>query len=119
MVAAKQQTCKCVASVADFLNDISIFGDNLREAKVENSDTYIPAFRSSVNSIYSNIGKIDDNCGIDTSQTRWSSSDIYNKVDKVGATKDPAKFNESKSAILVDLSRIKYGIVQKIKDCSK
>lgn len=119
MTTARQQTCKCGTNVAEFLNDISIFEENLRIVKVEESATYIPAFKSSVNSIYRNIGKIDDDCGIDTSQIRWGYADIFNKIDKMETIKDPKKFNEIKPDILSDLSRIRHGVVQKVKDCSK
>ena len=119
MPTTRQEICKCGTNVAEFLNDISIFEDNLKRVKEEESATFIPAFKSSVNSIYSNIGKIEDDCGIDTHGIRWSNSDIFNKIEKIEAIKDSTKFNEKKSDILSDLSRIRYGIVQKIKDCSK
>jgi hypothetical protein len=32
---------------------------------------------------------------------------------------DPTKFDEKRSEILIDLDRIEYGVIQKVKDCSK
>ena len=54
MTTDRQKICKCGANVAEFLNDISIFEENLRRVKEEESVTYMPAFKSSINSIYSN-----------------------------------------------------------------
>lgn len=72
---------------------------------------------SSVNSMYSNINKIEDDCSIDASKTKWGHSDIFSKIDKMEA--DPTKFDEKRSEILIDLDRIEYDVIQKIKDCSK
>lgn len=117
MTTERQRICKCGANVAEFISDIRIFAINLRTAKAENSAIFIPAFKSSVNSIYSNINKIEDDCSIDASKTKWGHSDIFNKIDKMEA--DSTKFDEKRSEILVDLDRIEYGVVQKVKDCSK
>ena len=119
MTTDRQKICKCGANVAEFLADIRIFERNLRIAKAENSAIYIPAFKSSINSIYSNINKIEDDCGIDARDTKWSHSDIFNKIEKMEVIKDSIKFDEKRSDILIDLDRITYGIVQKVKDCSK
>lgn len=119
MTTDRQKICKCGINVAEFLNDISIFEENLRRVKEEESTTYIPAFKSSINSIYSNINKIEDDCSIDTSDTKWGHADIFNKIEKMEVMKDPIKFNEKKSDIFSDLGRIRYGIVQKVKGCSK
>lgn len=119
MPTDRQKICKCGADVTEFLNDISILEGNLRIVKMEESTIYMPAFKSSINSIYNNINKIEDDCAIDASNTKWGQSDIFNKIDKMETIKDPIKFNEKKSDIFSDLSRIRYGIVQKVKDCSK
>lgn len=115
----RQNTCKCGTNVAEFLNDISILEGNLRIVTVEKSDIYIPAFKGSINSIYSNINKIEDDCSIDANKIKWGSSDVFNKIEKMETVKDSAKFDNIKSDILTDLSRIRYGVVQKVKDCSK
>ena len=119
MVTDRQKVCRCGANVAEFLNDVSILEANLRIVKVENSDVYIPAFKESVNSIYRNVNKIEDDCSIDANVVKWSYSDIFNKIDRVETIKDPKKFDLITSDILTDLSRIRYGVVQKVKDCSK
>ena len=119
MVTDRQKVCKCGANVAEFLNDVSILEANLRIVKVENSDVYIPAFKESVNSIYRNVNKIEDDCNIDANVVKWSYSDIFNKIDKAETIKDQKKFDLITSDMLTDLSRIRYGVVQKVKDCSK
>ncbi len=119
MTTDRQKTCKCGDNVADFLNDISILEENLREVNIEKTGTYIPAFKESINSIYRNINKIEDHCGIDASNTKRSSSNIFNKVELIESIHDSKKFNEQKSDILVDLSRIRHSVTQKVKDCAK
>jgi hypothetical protein len=119
MTTDRQKICKCGANIAEFLNNISILEGNLRIVTMEKSTTYIPAFKSSINSIYSNINKIEDDCAIDTIDVKWSHSDIFNKIEKMEIIKDSTNFNEKKSDIFSDLSRIRYGIVEKVKDCSK
>lgn len=116
---SRQEICKCGTNIAEFLNNITILEGNLRIVKVEESATYIPAFKSSINSIYSNINKIEDSCGIDANKIKWSHADIFNKIEKLETTKDSTKFNEKKPDIFTHLSRIRYDVVQKIKDCSK
>ena len=119
MVTDRQKICRCGANVAEFLSDIRILEMNLKIAKVENSSIYIPAFKSSVNSIYKAINKIEDDCGIDANKIKWSHSGLYDKVEKIEAIKDPKKFDESRADMIRDLDTITYGVVQKVKDCSK
>ena len=119
MTTDRQKICKCGANVAEFISDIRILEMNLKIAKVENSEIYIPAFKSSINSIYRNINKIEDDCGIDASKTKWGHSDIFNKIEKMEAITDSTEFNKKRADILQDLDRITYGVVQKVKDCSK
>jgi hypothetical protein len=119
MVTDRQRICRCAANMAEFLNDISLLETNLREAKVEKSDVYIPAFKESINSIYKNINKIEDDCYVDTTFTKFGSSEVYDKIGQMEAINDQKQFIEKRSDILTDLSRIRYGIVQKVKDCSK
>lgn len=119
MTTDRQKICKCGVNVAEFISDIRIFEMNLKIAKVENSAIYIPAFKSSINSIYSNINKIEDDCSIDASDTKWGHSDIFNKIEKMEVIKDSKKFDEKRADIIQDLDRIIYGVVQKVKDCSK
>lgn len=119
MVTDRQRTCRCGAYMADFLNDISILEGNLREVNIEKANVYIPAFKESVNSIYRNINKIEDDCNIDANTIKWSSSDVFNKVETMEHVQDSKKFNEKRADILTDLSRIRYGVVQKVKDCAK
>lgn len=102
MTDTRQKICKCGINVAEFLNDISILEGNLREVKVEKSDIYIPALKGSINSIYSNINKIEDDCSIDAHDTKWAYSDIFNKIDKMETIKDPTKFNDIKPDILTE-----------------
>lgn len=119
MATDRQRVCKCGANVAEFLNDISILEANLREVNIEKSDVYIPSFRLSINSIYKNVNKIEDDCYIDASDAKFGSSEVFNKIEKMEAIKDQKQFGENRSDILTDLSRIRYGLVQKVKDCSK
>ena len=119
MTTDRQKICKCGANVAEFLNDIAILEANLRVVKVEKSDVYVPAFKESINSIYRNINKIEDDCYIDASNTKWGNADVFNKIEKMENLEDSKKFDGITSDILTDLSRIGYGVVQKIKDCSK
>jgi len=119
MPTDRQKICRCGANVAEFLADTRILDGNLRMAKAENYAMYIPAFKGIINSIYSNINKIEDDCAIDARDIKWSRSDVFNKIEKIEAIKDPRKFDENRSDILRDLDRITYGVVQKVKDCSK
>ena len=119
MTTDRQRVCKCGTNVAEFLNDIAILEANLRIVKVEKSDVYIPAFKESVNSIYRNVNKIEDDCSIDANVVKWSYSDIFNKIDKMETIKDAKKFDGITSDILTDLSRIRHGVIQKVKDCAK
>jgi hypothetical protein len=119
MTTDRQKVCRCGTNVAEFLNDISILEGNIKIVTLEKADIYIPAFKDSINSIYGNINKIEDNCSIDARDTKWGSSDLFNKIEKMETIKDPTKFNGIKPDILTDLSRIRYGVVQKVKDCSR
>ena len=119
MVTDRQRVCKCGDDMAEFLNDVSILEGNLREVNLEKSDIYIPSFRLSINSIYKNVNKIEDDCYIDATDAKFGSSEVLNKIDKMEATKYQKQFGENTSDILTDLSRIRYGVMQKIKDCSK
>ena len=119
MTTDRQKVCKCGANVAEFLSDIRILEGNLKIAKAENSSIYIPAFKSSINSIYRNINKIEDDCGIDASTPKWGHAGLFDKVEKIEAIKDPKKFDESRADMIRDLDTLTYGVVQKVKDCSK
>ena len=119
MVTDRQRTCRCASNMAEFLNDISILEPQLRIVKVEQSNVYIPAFKLSINSIYKNINKIEDDCYIDTSAAKFGSADVFSKIEQMETTKDQKQFSEKASDILTDLSRIRYGIVQKVKECSR
>lgn len=116
MTTDRQKVCKC--DVAEFLSDIRILEMNLKIAKAENSSIYIPTFKT-INSIYRNINKIEDDCAIDASKTKWSHSGLFDKIEKIEAIKYPKKFDEKRSDIIQDLDRITYDVVQKVKDCSK
>lgn len=119
MTTDRQKVCKCGANVAEFLSDIRILEMNLKIAKVENSSIYIPAFKSSVNSIFNNINKIEDDCAIDANKIKWSHAGLFDKVEKIEAIKDPKKFDESRADMIRDLDTLTYGVAQKVKDCSK
>lgn len=119
MVTDRQRTCRCAINMAEFLNDISILEANLRVVKVEKSDVYIPAFKESINSIYRNINKIEDDCYVDTSAAKLDSSEVSNKIGQMEPIKVQKQLDEKTSDILTDLSRIRYGVVQKVKECSK
>lgn len=119
MTIDRQKVCKCGADVAEFISDIRILEKNLNIAKVENSEIYIPAFKSSAHSIFGNINKIEDDCAIDANKIKWSYSGLFDKIEKIEAIKDPKKFNENRADIIQDLDRVTYGVVQKVKDCSK
>jgi len=119
MTTDRQKVCKCGANVAEFISDIRILEGNLKIAKVENSSIYIPAFKSSVNSIYRDINKIEDDCSIDASTPKWGHAGLFDKIEKIEAIKDPKKFDESRADMIRDLDTLTYGVVQKVKDCSK
>jgi hypothetical protein len=117
MTTDRQRVCKCGANVAEFLNDISILEANLRLVKVEKSDVYIPAFKESANSIYRNIRKIEEDCSISASDIELDS--ISSKIYQMETIKDQKQFDKKTSDTLTDLSRIRHGVVQKVKDCSR
>lgn len=119
MTTDRQKVCRCGANVAELISDIRILEMNLKIAKVENSSIYIPAFKSSVNSIYTDINKIEDDCNIDANQIKWSHAGLYDKVEKIEAIKDPKKFEESRADMIRDLDSMTNKVVQKVKDCSK
>ena len=119
MTTDRQKVCKCGANVAEFISDIRILEGNLKIAKVENSSIYIPAFKSSVNSIFRGINKIEDDCSIDASKPKWGHAGLFDKIEKIEAIKDPKKFDESRADMIRDLDTLTYGVVQKVKDCSK
>lgn len=119
MTTDRQKICKCGTNVAEFISDIRILEMNLKIAKVENSEIYIPAFKSSIHSIFGNINKIEDDCAIDANKIKWSHSSLFDKIEKIEAIKDPRKFDESRADMIRDLDTLTYGVVQKVKDCSK
>lgn len=120
MTTDRQKVCKCGANVAEFLSDIRILEGNLK-----NSESgkffyiYISAFKSSMNSIYRNINKIEDDCGIDASTPKWGHAGLFDKIEKIEAIKDPRKFDEKRADIIRDLDSITNSVIQKVKDCSK
>lgn len=119
MTTDRQKVCRCGANVAEFISDIRILEMNLKIAKVENSSIYIPAFKSSVNSIYRDINKIEDDCSIDASKPKWGHAGLFDKIEKIEAIKDPKTFDEKRADIIRDLDSITNGVIQKVKDCSK
>lgn len=119
MTTDKQKICKCGVNVAEFLSNTRILEKYVRTANVENSSIYIPAFKSSIDSIYRDINKIEDDCGIDANKIKWSHADIFSKLEKIGAIKDPKQFDEKKEYIFRDLDKIAYDVVEKVKECSK
>lgn len=119
MTTDRQKVCKCGANVAEFISDIRILEMNLKIAKVENSSIYIPAFKSSVNSIFSGINKIEDDCAIDANKIKWSHAGLFDTIEKIEAIKDPKKFDESRADVIRDLDSITNKVVQKVKDCAK
>ncbi len=119
MTTDRQKRCRCGANVAEFLSDIRILEMNLKTAKVENSSIYISSFKSSVNSIFTNINKVEDDCDIDANKIKWSHASLYDKVEKMEAAKDPKEFNEKRADMIQDLDRMTYGVIQKVKECSK
>ena len=117
-MASRQEKCKCGEDVGSLLDNIRILEGNLRDIKIENSSTYIPAFEGSINSIYSNIRKVEDSCGIDAREEQNDCSIVSNKVNDMRFAKDQTKFDNIRGGILTDLSKIRYGTMEKVKRCS-
>lgn len=115
----RQKVCKCGIDVADLLNDIKILDGNMIRVNIEDIPTHMEAFKLSINSIYKNIRKVEESCGIDAT-SQWNTSlETDNKIDELPTVNDRIRFSKKKIDILSDLSQIRYQVTEKVRNCSK
>ena len=119
MTTDKQRICKCGVNVAEFLGDTRTLEIYVRTTNAGNFAINIPAFRNYVDTMYRDINKIEDDCGIDANKIKWANAGIFDKLEKMGSIKDSKQFDEQKEYIFRDLDKITYDVVQKVKECSK
>lgn len=119
MTTDKQKICKCGVNVAEFLGNMRTLEIYVRATNAGNFAINIPAFKSYVNTMYRDINKIEDDCGIDANKIKWTNVGISDKLEEIGSIKDSKQFDEKKEYIFKDIDKITYDLVQKVKECSK
>lgn len=113
-----QKLCKCGNAIADLLGRIDGFSENLGRVKFGESPHVLKAYKESVNYVYGGITNVESFCNIDTREEQQHSMNIFNKVSEIGTTTNLIMFRLRRSETLNDLSKIRSGIKEKIRQCS-
>lgn len=114
----RQKICKCGNAYGELLWKTRALEDDLK--RLERSEYYdYPqgSLEESINGIYKNIRDTEDYCSINTTLEQQHIIDAYNKIPLRDNIEEI--FTKNKDIILEDLSKIRFGIREKMKVCSK
>lgn len=113
----RQLVCKCGNSVADLLGRIDAFEGNLERIKF--GAHILKAYEESVNYVYGGITNVEAFCNIDMREEQQRSMGAFNKISEMTATKNSTMFDIRRGEVLGDLSKIRFGVKEKIRQCSR
>ena len=113
-----QKICKCGNAVADLLGRIDGFSENLGRVKFGESPHVLKSYEESVNYVYGGITNVESFCNIDTREEQQHSNDAFNKISDMTTTTNLTMFRHRRNEVLNDLSKIRSGIKEKIRECS-
>lgn len=115
----RQKICKCGNAVGDLLVRTSQLEELLKGVKIEKAPLHVSGFKESINYIYGGIRNIEDFCNVDAREEQQYSMEAFNRISEMEVTKDSNTFYENRNNTLRGLDKIKRGIMEKIRDCSK
>jgi len=113
-----QKICRCGNATIDLLDRIDGFSENLGRVKFGDSPLVIKAYEESVNHVYGGITNVESFCDIDTREEQQHSMSAFNKVSEMATTNDLTMFRFRRNEALNDISKIRFGIKEKIRQCS-
>jgi hypothetical protein len=114
----KQKICKCGNAVGELLwNTVALEDDLKMLTRVEYYHYKSSSIKESIKGIHNDIKNIEGFCPIDTGLEQQYITDAHNKIPPKDATKEI--FDTNKNIILEDLSKIRFGIREKMRHCSK
>lgn len=113
-----QKICKCGNAIADLLDRIDGFSENLGRVKFGESPYVLKAYEESVNYVYGDITNVESFCNIDAREEQQHSMNMFNKVSEMTTITNLIMFRLRRNEALNDLSKIRSGIKEKIRRCS-
>ena len=113
-----QKICKCGNAIADLLDRIDGFSENMRRVKFGESHQVLKAYEESVNYVYGGITNVESFCDIDTREEQQYSMSTFNKVSEMAGTTNLTMFRFRRDEVLNDISKIRFGIKEKVRQCS-
>jgi hypothetical protein len=115
----RQSVCKCGNAVADLLGRIDVFEGNLERIKFGESPHILRTYEESFNYVYGGITNVEAFCSIDAREEQQQSMNGFNKISEMTASKNSTMFDLRRNEVLSDLSKIRFGIKEKVRQCSK
>lgn len=113
----RQKICKCGNAVGDLLVRTSQLEESLKGVKIEKVPLHASGLKESIDYIYRDIGNIEDFCGVDTREEQQYSMEAFDRISEMEVTSNT--FYENRNNTLRDLDKIKHGIMEKVRECSK
>ncbi len=113
-----QKVCKCGNAVADTIGRIDIFTRSLEKVRLRESSPILKIYEESVNVVYGGITNVEAFCGIDTKEEQQHSMDAFTKISEMATTKNLTMFRHRRDEVLNDMSKIRHGIKEKVRQCS-
>lgn len=113
-----QKVCKCGNAVADVIGRIDTFARSLEKVRFGESSPVLKMYEESVNVVYGGITNVETLCGIDTREEQQHSIDAFNKISEMTTTKNLTMFRHRRDEVLNNLSKIRRGIKEKVRQCS-
>lgn len=119
-----QDKCKCGNAVGDLLVRIYRLEDLLGRITLEDAHRHISGHKESANYIYGGANRVAKSCDIDTTAEQNNATEVFNKLEsmEIMASSNllsPTLFYINRNESLNDLSRIRNGIIEKTRDCSR
>lgn len=114
-----KEVCKCGNAIADVIGRIDTFAGSLERVRFGQSSTVLKIFEESVNVIHGGITNVETLCGIDAREEQQHSVNAFNKISEMATTKNLTIFRHRRDEVLDNLSKIRRGIKEKVRQCSK
>lgn len=115
---ALKEVCKCGNAVADVIGRIDTFARSLERVRLRESSPILKIYEESVNVVHGGITNVETLCGIDAREEQQYSMDAFNKISEMTTTKNLTMFRHRRDEVLDNLSKIRRGIKEKIRQCS-
>lgn len=115
----RQEICECGKTIGNIFVRTNRLEELLGKTNIEECPHCISAAKGSMDFLYDEIKNIERSCTIDTRKEQNLSLEAHNKIAIMSTMKDSAKLYENKNDVLNNLNKIKYSIMEKIKECSR